>query len=73
MWTAIQGYEVLPFELEGGAHDRALRSRPRLSIAGRAHDPGVSEEGSVELDRLFGLIVERQEWGDLLHVVSLLF
>jgi hypothetical protein len=45
----------------------SLRPGPFFSIAGDPYDPRVVEDGDIEIHRLFGLVVEPQERGDLLH------
>src|SRR5438132_14155280 len=35
--------------------------------AGNFSDPGIFENGGVELHRLLGLVIEPQKWCDLLH------
>src|SRR2546426_4011481 len=67
--AAVQGVEVLTFELEGAGHDRPLRPGPRVSIARHTHDLRILEDRHIEVHRLFGLAVEPQERDDLLHVV----
>src|SRR5207253_2106506 len=56
--AAVQGVKVLTLELEGAAHDRPLRPRPRLAVARHPHDFGALEDRDVEVHRLFGVAVE---------------
>src|SRR5439155_12967057 len=71
LWAAVQGVEVLTLELERARHDRPLRPRPGVSISRDAHHLRILEDRHVEIHRLFGLAVEPQERGNLLHWVSL--
>src|SRR3954470_5878161 len=37
LWAAVQRVERLPFQLEGGRHDRALRPRTSVAVAADAN------------------------------------
>src|SRR5207248_10225166 len=57
----VQADDLLPFELEAHAHRFPVRPRHDLE------DLRVLEHRYVEPHGLLGLIVEPEEWGDLLH------
>jgi hypothetical protein len=68
--AAVQRHELLAGQLEGRRHQGALRPRTGRAVAARAEDPRAVEDRGVEVDRLLGAVVERQERGDLLlHLV----
>src|SRR6266516_1841050 len=73
--TAVERHESLSLKLEFNGHDRSLRSSGDLfsffAIAGNFPDPGILEDGGVELHCLLGMVIEPKEWSDSLHMVFL--
>src|SRR4029077_1527770 len=69
--ATVQPDEFLPFELESHRHHGSFRSRSRFSVRGNVQNFRVLEDGSIKVCRLFGLVVEPQEWSDFLHTVRL--
>ncbi|MNT75051.1 hypothetical protein D3C72_2139150 [compost metagenome] len=58
---AVEPHERLSLELEGGGEGLAIR--PFLDVG----DAGIAEDGGVELDGVFELVVEPEKRRDLLH------
>src|SRR6266508_7047817 len=70
--AAVERHEFLSGEPECRRHERSLGAGPRVPVTRGVQDLRILEDRGVEVDRFFGLIVERQERGDLLHVGILL-
>src|SRR3954469_13981976 len=68
MRAAVHGGVVLSIELEGDGHDGAGGGWAAFRVTMDLENLGIFEDGSVEINGLFGVAVEPQEWGDLLHV-----
>ena len=75
--AAVERGEGLPAELEFHGHDHSRGSFvdfvARFSVPHGVDDPGIVEDGGVELRRLFGLCVEPQTWRDLLSLLHGLY
>src|SRR6185369_12381349 len=72
--TAVERHEFLSLKLEFNGHDRSRRSSgdlfSRFVITGSFPDFGILENGGVKLHGRLGLVIEPQEWDDLLHGFS---
>src|SRR5439155_20008481 len=62
---AVHGHERLPIELETRVQHLALGDRALRIALHDADDPRVRDYGGVELDRLLGPVLERDERRDL--------
>src|SRR5438477_11579139 len=70
MRAAVQGQVFLPIELKGGRHDRPAQAGHGLRVAAHVEHPGILEQGNVQIDRFFGLVVEGDEGCDFGHGAS---
>jgi len=68
--AAVQRRELLALELKVDDHHGAFGTRPRVAVAADVEDLRVLEDRRIELRRLFGVVVEPEEWRDLLHTNS---
>src|ERR1700712_940537 len=71
MRSAIQRNQFLPVQLESDSHYRTFRAGTRYTVTSDVEDPGILEDGDVEVRCLFTLGVEPQPWRDLLHYLPL--
>src|SRR5947209_20403141 len=69
--AAVHGHESRSVEFERRVQHLPLRDRTSRLPADHADDAGVLKDRDIALDGFLGLIVERQERGDLLRGVLL--
>ncbi len=63
--AAVQCDEFLVLDLEFGDEEFSV-----FSITIHAEDFSVLEDGEIEVDGFLSVVVEPEEWGDLLHGVN---
>src|ERR1700694_268930 len=66
--AAIEGRVLLSVEFETGVQQAPFWERTVRVSAQHAADPGVRKHRDVEIDRLFGALLERQARSDTLHL-----
>src|SRR6185369_2815253 len=66
LWARVERDELLTIEFKVDNHDAAFRARPGFAIASDVSNLRVLENGSIEIHRFLGVLVEPEKRSDLL-------